>query len=102
MNFTRKVERVARRQYRRGKITREEYDKVLEAVSRPDVMAKLEEEVAKKIGAPWRVKRVGGLDFNELWDWFIENWPEIMKLLLMVLPLFLLTPPPEEPTEEVS
>jgi len=43
-NFARKARRMARRQYRRGKITRQEYDHVCEASRDPEVVAKWEAE----------------------------------------------------------
>jgi hypothetical protein len=103
-NFARKARRVARRQYRRGKITRQEYEHVCEASRDPEVVAKWEAEVEKQLGAPWKAKGgfLDGFDFSAIWEWFKENWPTILKILLTILPLLILEPSPEEEGESES
>lgn len=41
--------------------------------------------------APRALVAVGELtvDFDSILDWFIENWDEILKILLAILPLFI-------------
>lgn len=97
MNFARKVRRVARRQYRWGKITYEEYRKVLNASRDREIVAKWQAEVEKQYIVPWKVS-TGFLDFSAIWDWFIENWPTILRILLTILPLIILAPEEEEET----
>jgi len=96
MNFRRKVLRVARRQYRRGLVTREDYAKVLKASHDPEIMAKWETEVEHQLGAPWKVS--GAIDWAAIWKWFCENWLSILRILLTLL-LFVA---PEPASEEES
>jgi methionine synthase II (cobalamin-independent) len=97
MNFGRKARRVARRQYRRGKITFEEYRKVREASRDPVMVAKWEAEVERQLGAPWKAK--GAIDWASIWEWFLENWPTILKILLTLL-VFIEPNPMEEESPE--
>jgi hypothetical protein len=91
MNFARKAKRVARRQHRRGLITREEYDKVKKAVLDPEIVKKWQAEVEKQLGAPWKA-RTGKIDWSAIWDWFVRNWPTIQAILFKLLPLIILSP----------
>jgi len=95
MNFARKAQRVARRQKRRGLITREEYTKVKEACKDPETVAKWEAEVERQLGAPWKVK-TGRIDWSAIWDWFVKHWPQIQAILMKLLPLLILEPNPSE------
>lgn len=97
MNFGRKARRVARRQRRRGKITRDEYNTVVEASRDPEKVAEWEAEVRKQLGAPWETQ--GRIDLSAIWDWFIENWPTILKILLTLL-AFVEEPKTEEKSDE--
>lgn len=91
MNFARKAKRVARRQHRHGLITREEYDKVKEAVRDPEIVAKWQTEVEKQMVPPWAAK-TGKIDWAAVWDWFVRNWPAIQAILMRLLPLLILAP----------
>lgn len=93
MNFARKAQRVARRQKRRGLITRKEYSKVKEACRDPKIVAEWQAEVERQLGAPWKVK-TGKIDWSAIWDWFIKNWPQIQAILLKLLPMLILEPNP--------
>lgn len=100
-NFGRKVRRVARRQWRREKLDFVTYRKIVVGSRDPDTVAKWKLEVEKKVpGAPWAVKT--GTDFrdkfSEIWDWFIENWPTILKLLLTLM--VFVEPEPQSEGEE--
>lgn len=95
MNFARKAKRVARRQCRRGLITREEYDKVKEAVLDPEIVEKWQAEVEKQLVPPWKAK-TGKIDWAAVWDWFVRNWPKIQAILFKLLPLLILEPNPSE------
>lgn len=97
MNFGRKARRVARRQWRRGLMSRDDFDKVIDASRDPDKVAQWEAEVRKQLGAPWEIQ--GRIDWNAIWEWFIENWPTILKILLTLL-AFAETPKVDQPADD--
>jgi hypothetical protein len=101
MNFGRKARRVARRQYRHGLISSEEYQQVREASRDPEIVARWEAEVERQLGAPWKL-RTGWFDWSAIWEWFIENWPTILRILLTLLPLILAERQPAEEDEPES
>jgi hypothetical protein len=96
MNFGRKARRVARRQYWRGKMTRAEYEQVKEACKDPEMVARWQAEVEQSYHTPWRE---GRFDMGVIWEWFKENWPAILKVLLTLAPLMLETGPDPETAE---
>ena len=97
MDFGRKAKRAARWAYWRGRITREEYDHVKEAVKDPELLRWWQADVERNCQAPWRD---GKFDFSEIWEWFKENWPTILKILLTIAPLMLEPGPDEETVKE--
>ena len=101
MNFGRKVRRVARRQCRHGLMSRSDYRKVVTASRDPDMVAKWEAQVKRQVGAPWEASTEFGIDWSSIWEWFKENWPTILKILLTLL-AFVEMPDEvkEEPTDE--
>ena len=99
MNFGRKARRVARRQWRRGKMSREDYRKVVDSSRNPEIVAEWEAEVKRQVGAPWETQGEYGIDWSSIWDWFIKNWPAILKILLTFL-AFVEEPKTEEEPDE--
>lgn len=102
-NFGRKIRRVARRQKRHGKIDQETYQKIVEGSRDSDTVKKWRSAVEKGIsGAPWLVKT--GADWrarlNEIWEWLIENWPTILKIILSLL--VFIEPPPQSKEDDES
>lgn len=90
-----KVRRQARREHRRGKMTDGELRTAL-AVSNDDVaLARLNERVEREVN-PWN--RGDGLKgdwktiLSNIWDWFVENWPKILEIIMTIAPLLLLEP----------
>ncbi|KPK54994.1 MAG: hypothetical protein AMS22_05055 [Thiotrichales bacterium SG8_50] len=63
---------------------------VKEAVQNPELVARWQAEVERTCRTPWQ----DGLDMEKIWEWFKENWPTILKILLMLAPL-MLGPDPE-------
>ena len=94
-NFGRKMRRVARRQFRRGIINRKTYQRIKNG-SRDSIMVqKWQNAIEQQIpGAPWL--RKGDFDWRELlhqiWEWFLENWPTILRIILALL--VFIEPPP--------
>lgn len=105
-NFARKVRRVARRQYRHGKLDRNSYQKIVAGSHDPKTVMRWQAAVEKVPGAPWLQKtKMRSRDwqniFAVIWTWFIENWPAILKILLSLL-MFVEPPKSEEKPEEES
>lgn len=103
-NFGRKMRRVARHQYRHGKITRDEYRKIVDGSRDSDVVKRWQSTVEKSVpGAPWLQK--GAFNwrdiFTQIWEWFLENWPTILKLCLTLL-VFVQEPPQSDESNEES
>jgi len=99
-NFGRKVRRVARRQWRHGKIDRKTYQKIVTGSRDPAKVSEWKAAVESGVPqAPWTLKT--GLDWREMlteiWDWFIENWPAILKIILSLL--VFIEPPPQSDEE---
>lgn len=95
-NFGRKIRRVARRQRRRGKIDRKTYQKIADGSRDPVTVAKWKKAVESGVpGAPWTLST--GMDWREMltaiWEWLIENWPTILKIILSLL--VFIEPPPK-------
>lgn len=102
-NFGRKVRRVARRQKRRGKIDQVTYQKIVVGSRDPATVKKWRSAVEKGVsGAPWLVKTGGDWRerLTEIWDWFIENWPTILKIILSLLVFIEPPPQPKEDDEQ--
>lgn len=92
--LARKATRQARREYRRGNIDRATRDHILQCVRDESTLTEWNERIYSAQLNPWDhtgvlMASVKGFDFSNIWDWFSENWDEILKILLAVLPLFL-------------
>ncbi len=101
-NFGRKIRRVARRQWRHNKLDYASYQKIVVGSRDPDTVAKWKAAVETNLsGAPWTIKTGGGFRVRlpEIWKWFIENWPAILKLIL-TLAVFI--EPPQSEGEELN
>ena len=103
-NFGRKLRRVARRQRRHGKIDRKTYQKIVDGSRDPITVAEWKAAVERGVsGAPWTLKT--GMDWREMltaiWDWFLENWPTILKIILSLL-VFIEPPPQSDDEPEVE
>jgi hypothetical protein len=103
-NFGRKVRRVARRQKRRGKIDQKTYKKIVEGSRNSAAVAKWQAAIEKGVrDAPWLRKT--GVDWRErlteIWEWFLENWPTILKIILSLL-VFIEPPPQSEENNETE
>lgn len=61
------------------------------ALRNPRVFSRLYDRAAPQI--PQFVPNSDGdlvrVDFDNILDWFLENWDEILKILLTILPLFI-------------
>lgn len=86
------LERRARRMLSRhgDKMTAEERTAVERALQTPDLMekwcAKINEELPDAPEEPKYIMYGANGEFiDKLWQWFKENWPTILKLLLSLL-----------------
>jgi hypothetical protein len=92
--LARKARKQARREYRKGNIDRETYDHVLKASRDEQTLEEWNQRIYSAQLNPWDHTGVlygslVGFDFSNIWDWFQENWPAILQMLLTILPLFL-------------
>lgn len=91
---TRRLARKARRQARRdwwsNRITDQEFFTVMEACKDEEVLQRWLEEIDSQLNM--KVLYGGGWSdfFRNLWDWFANNWDEILEILLRLLPLILM------------
>lgn len=96
----RKTLRQAMRERRAGRMTDEQMLSVQAVVDDPKALAELNARVEKDVN-PWnRADGLIGLDWKELWaniwDWFVENWPKILEIILTIAPLLILEPKRED------
>lgn len=89
----RRTLRQARREYRRGTLTDYNYYKI-KAVCNDDTSLKMLNEKIENEVNPWNgPNRLYGADwrtiFANIWDWFKENWPTILRIILTIAPLLL-------------
>jgi hypothetical protein len=78
----------------------EQYDACMAVVKNDEALAKLNEKVEAEVN-PWnREDGLVGGSFGEwlanLWDWFKENWPEILAIIMKLAPLLLILEPARE------
>lgn len=88
----RKARRQLRRSYLTGRIDEATYDKAIKGLKNQDLMSKWNAKITHL--NPWETpglltSKVKQFDFSTIWDWFAENWDEILRILLTLLPLFL-------------
>ncbi|MHC4302091.1 MAG: hypothetical protein ACYS7Y_32920 [Planctomycetota bacterium] len=94
-----KVLRQAKREYRRGTMSKAEYDAARNVANDKVALMKLNDRVEREVN-PWN--RGDGLkgDFRtvlaNIWDWFVENWPKILEIIMTIAPLLLLEPRRED------
>lgn len=93
--LARRARRQAKREYRAGRIDRDRYEHVLKACRDEDTLTEWNARIKSAQLNPWDHQGVlfaslSGFDFSNIWDWFAENWDEILQILLTVLPLLLL------------
>ena len=91
--------RAARESFRDGKLTQDQYDKIMMALRHPirkrlrgeervDLMAEVEKYTAENMPK-------GKLDWATIVQWLKDHWMDILKLLLSLV-VFLEEPPQEK------
>lgn len=87
-----KTLRQARRELRAGRMTQDEMAKVEAVVANPVTLAELNLRVERDVN-PWNRADglTGGLKdvLTNVWDWFVKNWPAILKIIITIAPLLL-------------
>jgi len=74
---------------------------VCKALAEDEVqLRKFNERIERDVN-PWnRADGLIGMDWKEwlqnLWDWFLANWPAILEIILTIAPLLLLEPRRED------
>ncbi len=79
--------RVLNESYREGKLSKKDYDILLDAYKRPNRSNDKGEHI-NLINEAEKVTRKRG--WPDFWKWLKENWLTILKLFLSLLPLFLM------------
>lgn len=96
----RKVRRQARLGRLNGSMTEGQYQAAIAICKNETALAELNNRVENEIN-PWnRTDGLIGADWREIWanivDWFKENWPAILRIILTILPLLILEPERED------
>jgi hypothetical protein len=92
----RKLRAQAKSEYAKGNIALAEYNACI-ALSENEVeLAKFNAKIEAEVN-PWnRTEGLVGADpktwLANLWDWFVANWPAILKIIMTFLPLLMLEP----------
>ena len=89
----RRTLRQARRELRRDNLTLDDYAHIITVCDDNDSLMELNERIEKEVN-PWNEpNRLYGADwptiFRNVWDWLVENWPAILKIILTIVPLLL-------------
>jgi len=92
--LARKVRRQLSRARRNEEISDSAYAKAYESTFSSAAMSELNSKISTAQLNPWEHRGVlmtslKGFDFSNIWDWFQENWPEILRMLMLILPLLL-------------
>jgi len=90
----RRTLRQARRENRRGNLTDQDLRTVVAVCNDEASLAELNARVERDVN-PWNnAERLYGADwrgiFKNIWDWFVENWSAILKIILTIAPLLIL------------
>jgi len=92
----RKLIKQAKRERRKGNMSRDEFLKVVAVADDPAALAELNTRVEEEVYATrYSGVTVGGF-FSNLWDWFVANWPKILNIVLTIAPMFLMEPKDED------
>ncbi len=90
----RKIRRQARRELRAGRITQQQADQCEFVAAHNGPLQLLNEEIENKVN-PWnRADGLIGADWKgwltNAWDWFVANWPAVLKIIMTIAPLLLM------------
>jgi hypothetical protein len=95
-----KLRRQARREYRAGRMTGMEFNAAMRVSDDYLLLNKLNKYIEEEVN-PWN--RADGLIgaswsdwFSSAWDWFVQNWPTILRFIITIAPLLLLEPKHED------
>ena len=105
--LARKIRKQARRTHRRGDISLHEYQTCMAAANSEKSLTEINTQIKLAGLNPWENPEglVGagiGDFFRKLWDWFVENWPEILALIMKIAPLLILADAYERKQNENS
>lgn len=92
--LARKARRQLRRQRLLGVLKPAQYQRLMEATFDEKILTEWNARISEAQLNPWEhtgvlMQSVKGFDFSNIFDWFAENWDEILRILLLLLPLFL-------------
>lgn len=98
--LARRVKRQANRELKKGNLSSEDHRKIIAVVQNEHTLRQLRDRIREKRLNPYEgPDRLAGLDWHEIWanvwDWLKANWPEILRIILMLAPLLLMENPDE-------
>ena len=90
----RRTLRQARRELLRDSMSLDQYKQVVKVCDDNTTLAILNIRVEREVN-PWNYPSdLYGADwrtiFKNIWDWFVENWPAILRIILTIAPLLIL------------
>lgn len=96
----RKLRNQARREYAAGNLDTVEFGKCMAVAGNDVALAELNETIERDVN-PWnRADGLIGADWKtwlaNVWDWFVANWPTILKIIITIAPLLILEPKHED------
>ena len=105
--LARKLRRQARRLHRRGDLSQRDYETCMAAANSEAALTEINLQIKLAGLNPWETPEglsgVGWKDiFKRLWDWFKENWPAILAIIIKFAPLLLLAEDYERARNEDS
>ena len=84
--FARRVRLAARYKMRQGDLSPEQYHRIVAGSKDIGVVKRWRTALSEpKFQAPWLESAPDtwtGINWSNLWDWLIDNWPTILRLLL--------------------
>lgn len=96
----RKLVKQAKSEFKAGRLHERDYKICLALADNKEGLEKFNERIEKDVN-PWnRADGLIGMDWKEwlqnIWDWFVANWPAILNIIVTIAPLLLLEPSNED------
>lgn len=96
----RRLRKKLRKQIKRERLAGQELDAVNAVLNNEQALIALNERIEAEVN-PWNQQGLirgaqDGWDWKtwlaNVWDWFVANWPTILKIIITIAPLLLLEP----------
>jgi len=87
--FGRRIRTAVRIKLRAGEITPEQAARLVRGSHNHEIVARWRHTLSKpQFNPPWvkkDPKLLTGIDWKRIWEWLMDNWPTILKILLSLL-----------------